>query len=134
MKKKKILLFLMLFISTRLLAVEYLVLSQSDGIVINIKLADNPKITIRSNTLFVTTAKQEIKVPIETLKEYKLSNTPTAIKTPTTTEAGYQILGIYSIDGKKVSAGTSSTIDLSSQPKGIYIIKLKQKKYKFINK
>lgn len=100
MKKKKILLFLMLFISTRLLAVEYLVLSQSDGIVINIKLADNPKITIRSNTLFVTTAKQEIKVPIETLKEYKLSNTPTAIKTPTTTEAGYQILGIYSIDLK----------------------------------
>ena len=32
----------MLFISTRLLAVEYLVLSQSDGIVINLKSATKP--------------------------------------------------------------------------------------------
>lgn len=107
-------------------------MQQVDGTELSFKLSCNPVITVKGNDLEVATTTQQIKIPIEAIKEYRFSDSPTVIK-PTMQLNDY-IIGIYSIDGKKVSVDTSASIDLSSLSKGIYIIKTKTKVYKVINK
>lgn len=130
--KKFIIFFLFLIVSLNLWAVKYLVIHQEDGNLVSFKLDDNPVITIRNGDLFVNTDTQEFSTSLDKIKDYQLMDNTTSINSMSI-EGTDKIIGIYTIDGKKMDIDASQ-LNTSSLSRGVYIIKTKNKTYKLIKK
>lgn len=130
--KKFIIFFLFLIISQNLWAVKYLVIHQEDGNLVSFKLDDNPVITIRNGDLFVNTDTQEFSTSLDKIKDYQLTDNTTSINSMSI-EGTDKIIGIYTIDGKKMDIDASK-LNTSSLSRGVYIIKTKNKTYKLLKK
>lgn len=130
--KKFIIFFLFLIISQNLWAVKYLVIHQEDGNLVSFKLDDNPVITIRNGDLFVNTDTQQFSTSLDKIKDYQLTDNTTSINSMSI-EGTDKIIGIYTIDGKKMDIDASQ-LNTSSLSRGAYIIKTKNKTYKLLKK
>lgn len=130
--KKFIIFFLFLIVSQNLWAVKYLVIHQEDGNLVSFKLDDNPVITIRNGDLFVNTDTQEFSTSLDKIKDYQLTDNTTSINSMSI-EGTDKIIGIYTIDGKKMDIDASK-LNTSSLSRGVYIIKTKNKTYKLLKK
>jgi hypothetical protein len=130
--KKFIAFFLFLIISQSLWAVKYLVIHQEDGDLISFKLDDTPILTIRNGDLFVNTDTQEFSTSLDKIKDYQLTDDPTSIN-PISIKGADKIIGIYTIDGKKMNIDVSQ-LNTLSLGRGVYIIKTKNKTYKLLKK
>lgn len=130
--KKFIIFFLFLIISQNLWAAKYLVIHQEDGNLVSFKLDDNPVITIRNGDLFVNTDTQEFSTSLDKIKDYQLTDNTTSINSMSI-EGTDKIIGIYTIDGKKMDIDASK-LNTSSLSRGVYIIKTKNKTYKLLKK
>ena len=130
--KKFIIFFLFLIVSLNLWAVKYLVIHQEDGNLVSFKLDDNPVITIRNGDLFVNTDTQEFSTSLDKIKDYQLMDNTTSINSMSI-EGTDKIIGIYTIDGKKMDIDASQ-LNASSLGRGVYIIKTKNKTYKLLKK
>lgn len=113
-------------------AVKYLVIHQEDGDVVSFKLDENPVITIRNGNLFVNTNTQEFSTSLTKIKDYQLTDNTTSINS-VSIEGTDRIIGIYTIDGKKMDIDASQ-LNASSLGRGVYIIKTKNKTYKLLKK
>lgn len=130
--KKFIIFFLFLIVSQNLWAVKYLVIHQEEGNLVSFKLDDNPVITIRNGDLFVNTDTQEFSTSLDKIKDYQLTDNTTSINSMSI-EGTDKIIGIYTIDGKKMDIDASK-LNTSSLSRGVYIIKTKNKTYKLLKK
>lgn len=130
--KKFVIFFLFLIVSQNLWAVKYLVIHQEDGNLVSFKLDDNPVITIRNGDLFVNTDTQEFSTSLDKIKDYQLTDNTTSINSMSI-EGTDKIIGIYTIDGKKMDIDASK-LNTSSLSRGVYIIKTKNKTYKLLKK
>lgn len=157
MKKLKFLFVLLVALmatSAKAENVQYLVLELNDGSQTVVALADQPVLTLQDGELKVTVAGEErLSAPLESVKEYSFSATPTAIQSlqsaPTSRlEMGHvymanaqegDVVRVFTIDGRQVtqqriaSDGTAD-IDLTVLGKGLYIVKSKTSSIKVINK
>ena len=139
--------------------VQYLVVSHADATESQFELADSPTITFNGDSLTVTCNDDALTLSMTDVTDYHFitKQVTTSIKTVTTPtdsdtrptiafgeakftglKAGSRVT-VYNIKGQAVSSQQASvdgdvTIDLSSLPKGIYILKTPTRGYKIMNK
>lgn len=132
---------------------QYLVLTQSDGTTAEFSLGAQPVITFSDGELTVTCGDKQITTSLEGTT-YKFANSATAIEQVykssepeaevkfgqaafTGLNKGEQV-GVYTLGGIMVSTTTAdadgrATADLTTLPKGVYIIKARGKSIKIRN-
>jgi len=112
--------------------VYYLQVYDYSGAATEFALTDEPVIKIADNTLTVTAGSSELSASLEDVKYYKYSVTSTTgIQS---VESGVQVnnadANVYTINGIFIGKG----VNISSLPKGIYILRAGKQSFKFIKK
>ena len=128
-----------------------IIIKQIDGNETVIELVTNPIITFDGDNMVVTNDHTRILFPIDSIREYTVSNADTGIKTVSTTPlfdngkikfnslAKGTHINIYTVDGRLtrryyVDDTGLICIDLTSLPQGLFIINAQNNKIKIINK
>ena len=159
MTKKQVILrtFAALFLLTatlflRAASVQYINITV-EGRQVSFSLAEHPVITYSHNTLVVKTAAEEVEIPVALVTGYTYSEEPSAIRDlklagNTTIGAGLvafsaltpgSLVVAVNAGGQQVASVTASAdgtavVDLSRQPKGIYVLSAAGNTIKVINK
>lgn len=124
-----------------------------DGREVSFSLAEHPVITYSHNTLVVKTAAEEVEIPVEKISGYTFTEEPSAIRDLklagnttigagvvafTSLTPGSQVVvvnaGGQQVASVTVSADGTAVVDLSRQPKGIYLLSAAGNTLKVINK
>lgn len=142
-----LILFLLAPIVIKAETTRYLIFETTEGVKISIVLSENPELTFNGQTMIITTNGKVQKVEIKDIAKWHYENETTGINTiesnnntviNRTNENEIIVEGmsatskvqVYSIDGKKQSAqvsysdGGRAYINLSSLPKGVYIVSI----------
>ena len=148
MVRKYILLFVFLLVSiiSKAESDRLLIFETTEGAKVTIALSENPELTFSGQTMIVTTNAQTQKIEISSIAKWYYENVPTGINPiksfnkPIISKTNNEIIveglsstpqvQVYSIDGKKQSVkvslddGGRSIINLSSLPKGVYVVSI----------
>ena len=141
--------------------ITYLVLTETNGTKTEFALNSYPVITIESNDLVITCEGKKVSTALTGVQNYHFieKKVPTAISnipandpkgetyTPRFSFSNAEVSGlkagarvaIYNLNGTQISSVTADgegrvTLDLSSLPKGVYILRTPTKSFKFMNK
>ena len=139
----------------------FLVLTETNGTKTEFALESFPVITIEGNNLVITCKDQKLTTALTGVQDYHFieKKVPTAISnipandpkgetaTPRFSFSNAEVSGlkagariaIYNLNGTQVSSVTADgegrvALDLSSLPKGVYILRTPTKSFKFMNK
>lgn len=148
MVRKYILLFAFLLVSiiSKAESDRLLIFETTGGVKVSIALSENPELTFSGQTMIVTTNTQTQKIEISSIAKWYYENVPTGINPiksydkPIISKTNNEIIveglsstpkvQVYSIDGKKQAVkvslddGGRSIINLSSLPKGVYVVSI----------
>ena len=141
--------------------ITYLVLTETNGTKTEFALNSYPVITIEANDLVITCEGKKLSTALTGVQDYhfiekKVTTSISSVpandpKGETTTpsfsfnnaevsglKAGARVV-IYNLNGTQISSVTADgegrvTLDLSSLPKGVYILRTPTKNFKFMNK
>ncbi|ERJ73403.1 hypothetical protein HMPREF9148_02714 [Prevotella sp. F0091] len=141
--------------------ITYLVLTETNGTKTEFALNSYPVITIEANDLVITCEGKKLSTALTGVQDYhfiekKVTTSISSVpandpKGETTTpsfsfnnaevsglKAGARVV-IYNLNGTQISSVTADgegrvTLDLSSLPKGVYILRTPTKSFKFMNK
>lgn len=139
--------------STAVAEINYLRVNLSNGTNASFALADDPKVSVTNNTLQVETSTQTITVQFEDLKNFTFHDSTTGIDKEAIDKHFQLENGIISFDGLKAgetvavysisgivmlqtSASTDgcATIDTSTLPIGVYVVRTNSTTIKISNK
>lgn len=160
MTKRKTFLFLFLFISIIIRAESgrLLIVETTGGVKISFALSENPELTFNGQSMIVTTNERSQQFDVYNIVQWYFENESTGIDTiknynkPIGYGSSNEVIivegltpaseiQIYSIDGRKQSLhdsyydGDKFVINISSLPKGVYIVSINnQQSIKFYKK
>ena len=149
MVRKYILLFAFLLVSiiSKAESDRLLIFETTGGAKVTIALSENPELTFSGQTMIVTTNAQTQKIEVGSITKWYFENVPTGINPiknydkPVINKTNNDEIiveglsstpkvQVYSIDGKKQAVkvslddGGRSIINLSSLPKGVYVVSI----------
>lgn len=153
MKKLKLILLLMM-VSLVTMADEYLVVHHQDGTQTEFGLATKPIITIQDGNMLVKSRTADFSIAIANVKNYSFSDLTTGIRTLDTNlekpvvSNGHVVFSklqsgnciqVYAVDGRQIRSYTADAtgvidVDLTTLPKGTYIVGSPASRIKITNK
>ena len=120
-----------LFFVQNLFAGHYLNILQNNGNIIKFDLDEKPEISFSADKMIVKSNSLEISTSIDGIKDLYFTETSTSVgKISTKNENTFSI---FNISGQFIEKITGKPLNLKKYPKGVYIIKSKNRSFKVIN-